>query len=120
MIQNITITGLHFEVDPEIEKYVQRKIGNLDRYVSRHARESTWVEVRLKEDQTKDKMNRICEVTIHLPNDIIITKESTLNMYAAIDIAEAKLKNKLTKYKSEHIHSKIHQKWLKRQEDRQL
>jgi ribosome-associated translation inhibitor RaiA len=55
---------------------------------------------------------------MHLPHEILTTKESTLNIYAAVDIVEAKMKNQMLKYKEKHANSKIQQKWLKRRRQR--
>jgi ribosomal subunit interface protein len=118
MIENLVITGIHFNVDEDLKKYVVKKIGNLDRYLSRHARESVRVEVRLKENHNKDKKTLTCEITVHLPHDTIVIKESTMNIYAAVDIAEATVRNQLVKHKTETVHSKLHKTWLLRREER--
>ena len=39
---------------------------------------------------------------MHLPHEEFATKETTMNIFAAIDIVEAKLKNHLRKYKETH------------------
>ena len=102
MIQKLEINGIHMEVDSDLRKYVVKKIGRLDQYMSRHVRTSAHAEVKLKEAKAKDKKQATCEVILHLPNEVITTKESTVNMYAAVDIVEAKLKNQLKKYKDKH------------------
>jgi putative sigma-54 modulation protein len=102
MIEKLEITGIHLEVDEKLNKYVSAKIGKVDRYLTRHARQSVHGEVRLMEQHVKDKKNCTCEVVLHLPQETITVKESTLNIYAAVDIVEAKLKNQLIKYKQKH------------------
>jgi ribosomal subunit interface protein len=88
---------------------VTRKIGGLDRYISRHSRESAHIEVHLKETKANKKNDHCrCEVTFYLPHQTIIVKESALNMYAAVDIVEAKLKQQLQKYKDLHGNGKTH------------
>lgn len=101
MITQIDITGIHYEAKDDIKKYTRKKIGRLDRFVPRHARKSIKVEVILKELKTKADRNQ-CEVIIHLPEKMITAKDSTINMFAAVDIVEKKLKNQLTKYKATH------------------
>lgn len=98
MISHIDITGIHYEVSGDLKKYVTKKIGKLDRFVPRHARKSIKVEVRLTERKTKTDRHQ-CEVTIHLPEQQIAAKEATINMFAAVDIVETKLKAQLKKYK---------------------
>jgi ribosomal subunit interface protein len=108
MFKKFEIHGVHTTVDDHLRKYVTKKIGGLDRYVSRHGRESAHAEVSLKESKNKDKTRSSCEVTLHMPQQNIVIKEHALNMYAAIDIAEVKLKQQLQKYKDMHGSGKMH------------
>ena len=107
MIENITINGVHMTVDEDLTKYVMKKIATLDKYMSKHVRESVHAEVWLKESKAKDKRKLTCEAKMTLPKDVLITSETTLNIYAAVDIVEAKLKNQILKYKDLHSPSKI-------------
>ena len=102
MIQKFEISGVHLTVDDDLRKYVTRKIGNLDKYLARASRASAHAEVFLKENKAKDKQHATCEVTLHLPHETISVHETTVNLYAAIDIVEAKLKHQLQKYKEQH------------------
>lgn len=102
MISQIEVTGIHYEVGSDIKKYVTRKVGRLDRFVPRHARKALRAEIRLEERKTKSDKNQ-CEVVLFLPDKKTITaKEATINMFAAVDIVEQKLKNQLKKYKAQH------------------
>lgn len=115
MIQNIEIKGQRVEVGAELQKYAVRKIGRLDRFFPRHARESTRAEVLFKEEtKGKTKKNYTCEVILHLPGEIMTTHETTMNMFAAVDIVEAKLKNQLKKYKEMHSSLRLHRRVLAR------
>ncbi len=102
MIERLEINGIHTEVDDDLRKYVNKKIGKLDKYMPRHARESAHAEVKLKSSNSKGKKQCTCEVILTLPQDVITTKETTLNMFAAVDIVETKLKNQLKRYKGQH------------------
>ncbi len=112
MIQKLEIRGVHMHIDPKLYAYATKKIGKLDNYISRHARASAHAEVILKEETLKTKKNCICEVLVHLPHDTLTTKESTINMFAAIDIVEAKLKNQLKKYKELHGNPRLHRRLI--------
>jgi ribosomal subunit interface protein len=107
MLQKFEIQGVHTTVDESLRKYVTKKIGGLDKYLSRHDRESAHAEVTLKEGKAKDKNRFTCEVKIKLPHDTIIITENTLNLYAAVDIAEVKLKQQLQKHKDKHNNGKM-------------
>lgn len=114
MIQNIDVKGVHMEVSPDLQKYTVKKIGKLDRFIPKNVRESVRAEVILKEGKAKDKKSCTCEVILHLPGEIVTTEESTVNIFAAIDIVETKLKNQLKKYKETHNTIKMHRRVLAR------
>ena len=98
----IDISGVHAELGADIKKYVGKKIGKLDRYMTRSVAKSAHAEVMLKEAMRKTRKECTAEVVLHLPKDTITVKETTINMFAAVDIVEAKLKNQLKKYKETH------------------
>lgn len=102
MITHIDITGVRYTPDDTTKRYVLRKIGRLDRYMPRHARKSVKIEAKLKEVNRAHGNKFECDIIMHLPDQTITAKDSTLNMLAAIDIVEQKLKHQLKKYKDEH------------------
>ncbi len=112
MIEKLDVRGVHMHIDAKLFTYATKKIGKLDTYVSRHARSSLHGEIILKEEVLKTKKNCICEVIMHLPHEVITIKESTINMYAAIDIVEQKLKNQLKKYKETHDNPHLRQRLI--------
>ncbi len=114
MIHKLEIDGVHTVLTADLKKYVTKKIGKLDTYMPRQVRESAHAEVKLKESKAKDKKQCTCEVIMFLPKEVLTVKESTLNMYAAVDIVEAKLKNQLKKYKDTHANPRIHRRLLAR------
>lgn len=106
MLKKFEISGVQMTVEPALKKYINKKIGGLDRYIPKHNRESAHGEVHLKETNAKNHLSSHCHVTLYLPNQTIVVKEKALNMYAAVDIAEAKLKIQLAKYKDQNLKSK--------------
>ena len=108
MFQKFEINAVHADVDDKLRAYVTKKIGGLDRYISKHSRQSAHGEVHLKEGKGKNNNRFSCEVTLFLPHQTIIVKESAVNMYAAVDITEVKLKQQLQKYKDKHHSGKMH------------
>lgn len=114
MIQNLDINGVHFEISDDIRKYVHKKIGKLDRFVPKKAREPLQAEVFLKETKAKTKKEYTCEVNLRLPGETITVSETTINMFAAVDIVESKLKNQIKRYKETHGHQRIHRRVLAR------
>lgn len=104
MIANVEITGVGaYTPDEPTKKYIRKKIGSLDRKLPRHARKSVWADVKLAE-VNRDKGNKYeVEVVLHVPDKVVIAKDSTMNVLAATDIVEAKLTAQLRKYKEERI-----------------
>lgn len=101
MIQHIDIAASQksFTIDSDLEKYIKRKIGKLDRHMKRRNRDAARADVKLKENKTKDDKKYTCEVILHIPGTRLTAIESTMNMFAAVDIVEAKLQNQLKKHK---------------------
>ena len=108
MISKLEISTVHTDVDKEINKYVKKKIGKLDDYMPKHARKSAHAEVKLKEAKLKARKEATCDVTIYVPDATIQASETTVNMYAAIDIVEEKLKTQLKKYKDQQASTAKH------------
>jgi putative sigma-54 modulation protein len=99
MISSIEITGIKYNLDETTKRYVNKKIGRLDRYLPRHARASVSADIKLKE-VNRDHGNKYeAEITVNVPDKILTAKDSTVNMLAAIDIVEAKIVAQLRKYK---------------------
>lgn len=107
MIERMELKGVHVTIDENLRKYIQRKLGRLDRLMSKRSAAAAHLEVTLKESNTKGGKQCHCDVSLHLPNENIVVKESTVNMFAAVDIAEAKLKMQLKKYKDKHDRRKL-------------
>ncbi len=101
MNKHIDITGVRYTPDELTKRYVRRKIGGLDRFLNRHARKTMRVEVKLSEVNRKNGNKYECDVTLIVPEARFNAKDSTLNMLAAVDIVEEKLKNQLKRYSEE-------------------
>lgn len=99
MIEAIEISGVKYTLDDTTRKYVNKKIGRLDRYLPKHARKSATAEVKLKQINEAHGNKYQAEVILNVPEKTITAKDSTLNMLAAVDIVEAKLVGQLKKYK---------------------
>jgi putative sigma-54 modulation protein len=114
MIAKLEVATQRAEMTPELERYISRKIGRLDRFVARTARQSIHAEVKLKEEKADGKKQFSCGVVLHLPHDTLDASETTINMFAAVDIVETKLRHQLRKYKDTHTNPKFYRKMFKR------
>lgn len=103
MMSHIDMSGINVDLTDDFKKYVMRKVGRMDRFLPRRARQTAHAEVKVREANEAHGNKYECEVILHVPNDTITARESTLNMFAALDIVEQKLKNQLKRYKdSQH------------------
>ena len=107
---------IRFFRDPQTNEFLIAGAGqpHIEAIVSR-LKKRYHAEVHLKETKrTKTTDHCHCEITLYLPHQTIIVKESALNMYAAVDIVEAKLKLQLKKYKDLHESGKMHRHLMAR------
>ncbi len=107
MIKKFEISGVHAGGDDKLKKYVEKSVAKLERYMPRHARESAHVEVKLKENKSQTDKKCTAELIIYMPHETLTAKEATVNMFAAVDIVEAKLQNQLKKYKDTHTNPRL-------------
>ena len=94
------LTGVGgYVLDEPTRKYISKKIGRLDRLVTRHAHKTMSASVKI-EEVNRDNGNKYeVEVIINVPDQVIKAKDSTMNIMAATDIVERKLAGQLRKYK---------------------
>lgn len=103
MIENLTISGIKYELNDTTKKYVEKKIGSLDRYLPRHARKSASADVKIAQIDNPGGNKYEVEVIMNVPDKVITAKDSTMNVLAALDIVEAKLSSQLRKYKQANV-----------------
>ncbi|MEX0934391.1 MAG: ribosome-associated translation inhibitor RaiA [Candidatus Saccharimonadales bacterium] len=96
---NLDIAGVHIEMTDQMKKYVNKKIGRLDKYMPKNARIPANGKVILNSEQGKASDKYSAEATITYPGGEATSKESTISIYAAIDIVEEKLKTQILKHK---------------------
>ncbi len=100
---DLILSGNNYELNDKIKEYVDQKIGELEKYVPKDRRDGVISKVTLTLDESGREDNQcVCEATIQLPGAMMEAREATLNMFAAVDIVEAKLKAQIMKYKTKH------------------
>ena len=99
----VEMTARNYEIEDKLRVYVEDKIGSLDKYLPRRVRGDVVCEIVLTDDPSGREDNRyVCEVVMAVPGAKLVSQEATINIFAAVDICEAKLKAQLTKYKEKH------------------
>lgn len=98
---SITVTGRKMPVTDALRQYAEEKIGNsmkvmdIDPLVAEI--------VLFVEKNPANPRPAVCEVTLRTKGHIIRVEESEEDMYAAIDVAAAKVVRQLRKYKTKVI-----------------
>lgn len=110
MIRKLDITGVHVSADQKLKKYVTNTVAKLEKHIPRHARKSAHVDVKLTENKRQSDNKCTAEIIVYLPEQTLTAKESTMNLFAAVDIVEAKLYSQIKKYKEKHADPKFYRR----------
>lgn len=105
---NITITSVHFKV-PKIKEYAIKKVQKLAKY--HFGIESINVRLISKKSHRGQEQDFWCEITVHVPRQVIEIIDSERAMDKAIDKAVERTKRALIKHKEKLI-SKKHKKGI--------
>ncbi len=102
MIEKIEISGSNYKVSDGFRKYTIKRIGKLDRYLPRGNKKDVVTKVVVTEvDQAHNNKYSI-SVAMEIPGGKVITaKDECSNVFAGIDILEAKLRGQIRRFKLE-------------------
>ncbi len=98
----VQLSSRQYEIDADLEAYVERKLGRLDRYLPRqHKAKAMRVEIFRDPSGKEDNKYKV-KAYLEVPGPDIVADTATLNPYAGVDIVEEKLKLQIRKYKDKH------------------
>jgi len=101
MIQH-TFSAEGFEHTDKLQKYVDQKAKDLEKYIPRFVREDAQLTIRIsRSPKTKAEMYA-CSLSLVLPKQKLVANEKVEHSYAALDVTMAELKRQLADYKSKH------------------
>lgn len=101
----ITVSGRKMPVTDALRQYAEEKVGNAIKAVDADA-VSTEV-VLYTEKNPANPLPAICEVTVRIKGHIVRVEESEEDMYAAIDVAAAKIARQIRKYKTRLVDKRV-------------
>ena len=102
---SITVTGRKMPVTDALRMYAEEKIGNSMKVMDINPLDA---EVVLHvEKNPANATPAICEVTLRTKGHIVRVEESEEDMYAAIDVAAAKVLRQLRKFKTRVLDRKV-------------
>ena len=102
---SITVTGRKMPVTESLREYAEEKIGNSMKVMDISPLDAEVV--LFVEKNPANPRPCVCEVTLRTKGHIIRVEESEEDMYAAIDVAAAKVLRQLRKYKTKVIDRKV-------------
>ena len=102
---SITVSGRKMPVTDALRQYAEEKIGAAIKVIE--ADPITTEVVLYKEKNPANPLPAICEVTVRVKGHIVRVEENEEDMYAAIDVAAAKVSRQLRKYKTRVIDKKV-------------
>ena len=102
MINKIDISGSNYKIEDTFKKYATKKIGKLDRYLPRGHKKDVVAKVVVTESN-RDKGTKFeISCAMEIPGGKVLSaKDECTNLYAGVDIVEAKLAGQIRRFKLE-------------------
>lgn len=91
----ITTASIHFTADQKLISYIQKKAAKLGQFYDRIIDASIY----LKLENTGQVKDKIVEIKLMVPGDLLIATESSKTFEAATDVAVDNMKRQLIRYK---------------------
>ena len=102
MIEKIEINGNDYEVEEPLRKYVEKRIGKLDRYLPKQAKQDIVCKVVVEEiGKAKSEKYEISVAMELTGGKMIAARDECTNVFAGVDLVEAKLLGQIRRYKLE-------------------
>lgn len=111
MIDKIEVSGKGYKVDESLRKYAEKRLGKLDRYLPRGAKKDAILKISIAEiSKSKNDKYEIAATMELIGGKVLAAKDECSNIFAGVDLVEAKLAGQIRRYKLE---TKPRQKSLK-------
>src|SRR5277367_600052 len=91
----ITVQSIRFNADKKLLDFIQKKVDKLDTFFDRIISG----EVYLKLENVEDEANKITEIKLMLPGNLIFAKEQCKTFEEATDLAVESLRKQIDKHK---------------------
>lgn len=102
MIEKIEISGSNLEIQDNFKKYATKRIGKLDKYLPRGSKKDVVAKIVVTEVDREHGNKYEISVAMEIPGGkVIASKDECSNMYAGVDIIEAKLTGQIRRFKTE-------------------
>ena len=103
MIEKIEINTKGYKVEEPFRKYVEKRIGKLDKYLPRGAKKDASCKVMVSEiGKSKGEKYEISVALAVKGGKVLAAKDECSNVFAGVDLLEAKLAGQIRRYKLEN------------------
>ncbi len=103
MIEKIEVSGSNYKISDSFQKYAVKRIGKLDRYLPRTHKKDVIAKIVVTEIDRAHGNKYEVSAAMEIPGGKVITaRDECSNVFAGIDILEAKLKGQVRRYKLEN------------------
>ena len=102
MIEKIEISGSNYKPTDSFRKYAEKRIGKLDRYLPKGCKKDVVAKVVVSEVDRAHGNKYEISAAMEIPGGkVIAARDETSNVFAGIDIIEAKLMGQIRRFKLE-------------------
>ncbi|MBR2753709.1 ribosome-associated translation inhibitor RaiA [Candidatus Saccharibacteria bacterium] len=114
MIDKIDVTGNGYKVEDTFKKYVEKRIGKLDRYLPRGSKKDIICKVVVTAAGKSKREKYDISAAMEIPGGkVIAAKDECTNLFAGIDLVEAKLMGQIRRYKLDVQSHRQKKSWRK-------
>lgn len=95
----LQVHSIHFDADKKLLDFIEKKFSKLETFYDRIVDG----EVILKLDKNEERENKIVEIKLFIPGNMLFAKEQSKSFEAAADLLVETMKRQLTKYKEKQV-----------------
>ena len=100
MIDKIEISGSNYKIEDSFKKYAEKRLGKLDRYLPRGSKKDVVLKIVVTEAERAHGEKFEISVAMDIPGGkVIAAKDDCTNLFAGVDLVEAKLTGQIRRYK---------------------
>ena len=102
MIEKIEMSGNDYKIEEPLKKYIEKRIGKLDRYLPRGSKKDVVAKVVVSGIGKNKTEKYEISVAMDIPGGkVIAARDECSNVFAGVDLLEAKLMGQIRRYKLE-------------------
>lgn len=102
MIEKVEISGHKYKVEEPLKKYAKKRLSKLDKYLPKSAKKDVVMKIVISEIGKNKGEKYTISVAMDIPGGkVIAAKDDCSNVFAGVDLVEAKLTGQIRRYKLE-------------------